>query len=185
LIDLKKEIARKFIHFLGLGYIPAYFLFGKEDLVLILITVFCLVCLIEFFRIKYGILAGLCREHERKAVGAHLYFGLAIIIVTLALPRDACFVALSTSIIGDGIAGIIKKMCSKNVATVFLVICSIIFIFLLNLANLEAAIFAVFIASIVERIEKIWGFYVNDNLTVPIAAGFTYYLVKYIFFPYQ
>ena len=42
------------------------------------------------------------------------------------------------------------------------------------------AFFACVAATLIERIEKIGKYYINDNLTVPITSAFTYELAKYI-----
>ncbi len=178
--ELKKEVLRKSIHFSGLIYIPAYLHFGRELVVVGIISVLLISAIFEYFRIKRGLLNYLIREYERGKVGAYMYFGIAILLVTILFPGDACFVAVSASLIGDGLAGILRRSALREVATLVMVVAPIAFIVAFSLAVIPAALVACIAGAIVERVERVGGYYLQDNLSVPLVAAVMYEITKYI-----
>ncbi|MEM2086573.1 MAG: hypothetical protein QXF06_04120 [Archaeoglobaceae archaeon] len=178
--ELRKELLRKLIHFSGLIYIPAYLFLGKELLVLSLIFVIALLLPIEFLRLKRGYFRFLAREYEEKKLGAYMYFLIAILTVTALFPKDSCFVALITAIVGDGTAGIARKISGKdNLASLTMFLSSTFALALLELLQISALI-AVLCGTVVERIRKINGIYLQDNFSVPLLTAIADHSVKYI-----
>ncbi len=178
--ELKRELLRKSIHFSGLIYIPVYLHFGKEVVVSGIILALLVAFLLEYLRIKHGLFGYLAREYERDKVGAHIYFGFAALLITVLFPMDTCFVAVSTALIGDGIAGIFKRANLEEVATAMMVIAPLAFIATFSLAVIPAALTACIAGAAVERVEKIGRYYVQDNLSVPVVTAVTYEITKYI-----
>ena len=179
--EIKREIARKSIHFAGLIYIPTYIYFGKELVLAGVLVSFIFAALIEIGRKHFEFLSKIVnkivRNYERRGVGAHIYFGGAILIITALFPRSASFVAVITSLLGDGIAGIIKKRFSKNVASFMMFLASFLALALIARCteiNLYVGFLVCLISVIVERIEKVGKYYLNDNLSVPLASAFSY-----------
>ncbi|WP_456329568.1 diacylglycerol/polyprenol kinase family protein [Archaeoglobus sp.] len=179
--ELKKELLRKSIHFSGIVYIPAYLYFGKE-LVTIGVALTLLFALIfEFFRLKYNLLSGIVREHEKERIGAYIYFGVAILFITLLFPMDAAFSAVLVTLLGDGLGGIVKRLPikrAKNVATIVMVV--VPFVASLPLLSPLPSFMACVSGAIVERVEKVGDYYLQDNLTVPVTAALVYHSVNYI-----
>lgn len=181
--ELKKEIIRKSIHFTGLSYIPAYMYFGKDIVALAIVGALCFSIFLEYFRIRYGILSAIAREYEKKSLGAYIYFGIASLLITLFFPKDACFTAIVASVAGDGAGGVVRMVNFKysNVIS-FIVMIFIPFslIFLFSLASPIPSFIACVIGACVERVDKIWKVYIQDNFSVPLATAFAYYSVNYL-----
>ncbi len=179
--ELKKEIIRKSIHFIGLAYVPAYVYLGKEILIIGITAILTFSAVFEIFRLRYGILSFVVREYEKEKIGAYIYFGLATLIVTAVFPMEACFAAILVSIVGDGIGGIVKRLefqHSGALATMIMVILpfalSLIFI------NPVPALSACIAGALVEKVERVGRYYIQDNLSVPLVAAAVYHSVNYI-----
>ncbi len=177
-----REILRKFIHFLGLIYIPAYDILGRENMIVVVgaITIFAM--FIEFLRHRYNVLPEfLLRGYEKGKIGAYIYFGIAASIITALLPRDACFVGIVVGSLGDGTSGILKRLLnlSKHVASFGMFSSSAIALSILNLLS-PPALIAIVAGVLAERLEKVGKFYINDNLTVPLTSALTYYVLEIV-----
>jgi len=181
LSELKRELLRKSIHFSGILYIPAYFYFGKELVTIGVASTLLFALIFEFFRLKYNLLSGIVREHEKDRVGAYVYFGVAILLITLLFPMEAAFSAVLVTLLGDGVGGIVKRLPkngAKDIATVVMVVVS--FVASLPLLSPIPSFMACVSGAIVERFEKIGDYYLQDNFTVPITAAIVYHSVNYI-----
>ncbi len=53
---IKKELLRKSVHFLGLGYIPLYLKFGKEVTLFVVVVLTLLAIIIELLRHRLEII---------------------------------------------------------------------------------------------------------------------------------
>jgi dolichol kinase len=185
--EIKKEFARKAIHFAGLAYIPAYIYFGKELVLAGITFLLSFAFFMEFLRIKFNLFGFLARDYERQTLGAHIYFGISALIITYVFPSACSIFAISTSIFGDGLAGIVKRLSTRstrNWASVAMFLASLtlaLFLSSIIQMNVFAAIISIMIATLIERIDRIGGIYVNDNLSVPLTAAFIYYSVNYFF----
>lgn len=177
--DLKRELLRKIIHFSGLLYIPCYSIFGFRTLSLALVCMVPLIGLIEFFRLKKGLFKFILRDYEEKSIGAYVYFFLSLIVLTFFFPKDTAFVAVITSIVGDGFAGIFRHLGKNNLASFAMFTSSSIFILILSLLT-PFSIFAVMVGTVVERIKKVRNIKIQDNLSVPFSTALAD-SVKYIF----
>ena len=186
--SFKREVLRKAIHFLGVGYIPLYLLLGKNNLIIIIGVGLLLFCTLEFLRkVKSGIFPEfLLRDYEKTRVGAHIYFGISALLLTVFYPVSSCFVGIIAASIGDGVAGLLKRSEKyKGISTPAMTIASFFFLFGLNFGlkdqiSLIPALFAFFLSSLIERKDKIFKIHVDDNLTVPIAAATFYFLFELI-----
>ncbi len=178
--DFRKEILRKLIHFSGLVYIPAYIYFGRELVLWGTILALTLSVVFEYFRITRGLFSSIVREYEKKNIGAYVYFSLSILIVTLLFPKDACFVAVSVSLIGDGLAGIVRRSPLGGGASIVMVLAPMMFITFFSLALLPQSLVACISGAAIERVKKVGKYYLQDNLTVPVVAAMAYEITKYI-----
>ena len=178
----KRELIRKVIHFSGLSYLPVYIYFGRDFVLLCVIIIFFIALFLEILRLKYGFFSSIVRNYEKRKIGAHIYFGIATIFITSIFPKDTCISAVTIAILGDGVAGILKNLSLRALSSISMLIVSLIAcIVLMNFGvKIIPASFACVAATLIERIEKIGKYYINDNLTVPITSAFTYELAKYI-----
>ncbi len=180
---IKKELLRKLIHFLGLGYIPLYLKFGKEVTFFVVVISTLLAIIIELLRHRVEIIPRiLLRDYEIRGFGAYVYFGISATIVTALLPMESCIVAIVVASLGDGISGIVKQI-NKAYSSISMFIFSFSFLiflsFYINL-RLFPAFFACILATLTERIQKVGKYYINDNLSVPIVSALTHYLASLI-----
>lgn len=179
MIELKREILRKSIHFSGLVYIPVYQILGHELMIIALAFTIALLLPFEALRLRKGYFKAIVRDYEEKKVGAYFYFLLAMFLVTIFFPRDSCFVALVTSIVGDGASGIVKRAFGSNLASTVMLVSSLLVLALLNLLDF-ASFIAVLCGTLAERVRKLGRFYVQDNMSVPLVTAFSHHSVKYI-----
>jgi dolichol kinase len=168
--SIKGEIFRKFVHFCGLFYIPSYEIFGKEILFSVLLILFPIVVFLEILRIKKGFFGYLVREYEKKSFGAYVYFLISLIILTYLFPKESAFVAVLTAIVGDGFAGIFRRMGNELLASLSMFFTSTILIYLIGLMSYHS-VFAVLVGTTVERIKKINGVRIEDNISVPLSTA--------------
>jgi dolichol kinase len=179
---IKREACRKAIHFLGMGYIPLYLIVGKECTLLIVILLTLFAVFLEMFRRKHNVIPHwILHDYERNGVGAHFYFGVAIILITALLPMNACFAGIAVGSLGDGVAGLVKQSGRKNQASLAMLASSFLFLLLLSF-NIEINFLASFIACLagttVEKFSRIGKYYLNDNLSVPIVSALFYHLTS-------
>ncbi len=176
------EIFRKLIHLLGLIYIPAYDILGREGMIMAVGIITAIATFIEILRHKYKILPEfLLRGYEKRSIGAYIHFGIAAFTITVLLPRDACFVGIVVGSLGDGISGILKHLFSlgKNVASFGMFLSSAFTLYFLNLIS-PPALIAIAVGVLAERLEKVGNLYINDNLTVPLTSALAYYVLEIV-----
>jgi dolichol kinase len=181
LSELKKELLRKSIHFSGIVYVPAYLYFGKEFVLIGVTLALVFAAIFEFFRLRYKLLSWLVRDYERNRVGAYIYFGVAVLFVTLLFPMNAAISAVLVALLGDGVGGVVKRLPVRRAGEIaFFAMLVVPFVASLPLLSPIPSFAACFAGAIVERIEKIGGYYLQDNLTVPVTAAVVYFSVNYI-----
>jgi len=174
---MKAEICRKLIHFTGLGYIPLYIYAGKEVTLLIVASLTLFATLLEIARRRCGVFPQwILRSYEVDGVGAHLYFGISATLITALLPMEACFAGIVLGSLGDGIAGILKKMNLNTISSISMFIVTLLVLLILDL-NPLASFFASAIGVVAERCGRVGKIYLNDNLTVPLLSALTYFAI--------
>ncbi len=178
---MKAELKRKFIHFLSLLYIPTYNLFNRDLMILLVLSLTSIAVLVEFIRLKRlkseEILNEIMREYEKRDVGAHIYFGIAVSIITIILSKHSCFAGVIVGGLGDGIAGILKRSILSNMTYILMFLSSLLFMLLIGL-NPICSIFSALVGTFVERIS--YKIRLNDNFTVPVTSAFAYEFAKMI-----
>jgi len=134
---MKSEIKRKSLHLSGLT-VPAVYLFFGRDIALFFVGLsFVVFIILEPLRIvehlrdklkkKLGIYVDrqlieivegeidtIAREHEKKSIGAHIYFALAAFIIVYFFPKDIAIGSIAVATLGDAIAAIIGKPFGKH-----------------------------------------------------------------------
>lgn len=180
--SLKLELARKSIHFIGVGYIPLYLYAGREYTLFAVLTLTIFAAMLEIGKFKFDIIPHwLLREHELKGVGSYLYTGVAISIITFWLPMGACFAGIANGIVGDGISGLIKQYKYKSSITLLVMFITSTFtllvVSLFTQMSYYGILFACLGGMIAESISSIRGHYLNDNFSVPIVSSVIYKLV--------
>ncbi len=136
-MSMKSEIKRKSLHLSGLT-VPAVYLFFGRDIALFFVGLsFVVFIILEPLRIvehlrdklkkKLGIYVDrqlieivegeidtIAREHEKKSIGAHIYFALAAFIIVYFFPKDIAIGSIAVATLGDAIAAIIGKPFGKH-----------------------------------------------------------------------
>lgn len=179
-MQIKEEIGRKSIHFIGLGYIPFYSHFGREITIYLVVGLTLFAVFLEFLKFKYNIIPRwMLRDHEVDGIGSHLYTGISMSLITIMLPMEACFVAISNGILGDGITGIVKRY-RNSLASVSMFLSSFLLLTYIS-TFFKLIVGGIFVAcllgTLAERTYKIKGHYINDNLSVPLVSSFSYFVI--------
>lgn len=183
---IERELLRKFIHFFGLGYIPLYLNFGRDVTLLVVLSLTVFALILELIRHKFQILPKfLLRDYETRGLGAYVYFGISASFVTLIFPMEACIVAIVIGSLGDGVAGIFKSSNFSRYSSIVMFVASFSFLLFLSYCCvdllLRSTLAACVVGVLVERIQKVGRYYVNDNLSVPIVSATIYYLLFLLF----
>lgn len=178
--SLKLELARKSIHFIGIGYIPLYLYAGKDVTLFVVVTLTIFAVILEVGKFKFDVIPHwLLREHELRGVGSHLYTGVAMSIITFWLPMGACFAGIANGIVGDGSSGLLKQY-SSRVALPVMFITSALTLLVVSFFT-EMSYYAVFFSCLggvlAESVSTIRGHYLNDNFSVPIVSSVVYKLI--------
>ncbi len=170
------ELIRKVIHLSGLMYIPAYDLFGRKFVAFAVGFLTALAIVLDVLRRRYNIIPEfLLRDYEKKGIGAFVYFGVAALLMTLTLPKDACYVGIGVGCLGDSVAGIVKHRFRKpEYAPICMFISSILFLHVLGLPTLPS-FFGVVAGVLLEGSS-----FLNDNFTIPIASSTIFFLSEIV-----
>lgn len=178
----KFELARKSIHFIGVGYIPLYLYAGRDTTLFVVLALTFFAALLEVGKFKLDIIPHwLLREYELKGIGSHLYTGVAMSMVTYWLPMGACFAAIANGIMGDGISGLVKQYNSRVALPVMFVtsVLTLLFVSLFTEMSYYAILFSCLGGVIAESISTVRGHYLNDNFSVPIVSSVIYKLIPF------
>ena len=168
---LKDELRRKTIHFLGLAYIPAIIVFGRDfvSYAVIILTVSALI--FEFaVRKRISAIESLLRDYEKKRVPGYIHTGVAFSIVTLIFSTEACITAAVSAFVGDGVSGIVKRFSHTLAIPAF--ITSAFLLTLLLPVSYPFSLISIAVASLFD------GRRLEDNFTIPIATAATYQIVS-------
>ena len=196
--DLSKEVFRKLIHLLEVPIIVGFsllqFYFSRQIAILSLTGLLLLLLEIEYIRIDYQTHIGsqitnffskLLRRRERNNIISSIFFIISTIIAFSAFDYSIALLALLLTVFGDLTASIMgtafgKKKIFRNksyVGTIagFIVNVIIGWIILPDYPTIFLPMAAT--ASIVETLTQ----KLDDNLTVPLFAGFIGQLILFFF----
>ncbi|MBI2638531.1 hypothetical protein HYW83_02990 [Candidatus Peregrinibacteria bacterium] len=187
---LKKEILRKLIHLIEVpiivGYSILHFTFSPKIGVLTLTGLLLILLEIEYFRIDYQTRIGtqiteffakfVLRKHERNNVVGAIFFVISTIIAFSVFDYPIALLAMLLTVFGDlaaaimGIAFGTKKIFRNKsfVGTFSGLLVNILIGIIIIPAYPEIFLPMAFMASIVETLTQ----KLDDNLTVPLFAGF-------------
>ena len=180
--SLKGELLRKCIHLAGLGYIPFYILTDRLTTLTVVAFLTLIAIFIEILRRRGEIFPGwILRSYERRGIGAYVYFGISMLVVTLLFSLQASFVAIACGSAGDGTAGIMKRFWVRA-APVSMFLASLVVVLAVSTTvsiTPSAAIIAIILATVVEaKFQRLGKYYINDNLSVPLVAAVVYELFE-------
>jgi dolichol kinase len=197
---LISEIYRKCIHLIGLVVPLIYWVTSKQVILLFLGTFLFLFLISELYRIKFGIpikeadvyVRPLIRPQERRGVGAHVFFAGGAFVTALAYSKDIAIAAMFLTVLADGAAAVvgrrwgrhrlIRKKTLEGTLTLFSVaIVTTTFIFIAGFrlpfyTSLMLSLAGAVAAACIELLP------INDNLTIPIAAGLAMSCARHFIF---
>lgn len=191
--SLRKEIFRKLFHLMELPIVVGYTVIRSlfsDKLASLTITVVLIILLeIEYIRLEYKLqipkVIDILRRHEKENVAGAIFFIAATIICFSAFDYQIALVALLMTVFGDLASALIgikfgrhrvfKQKTFEGFIAGFMVNALVGYLFLPN--NLFLAITMAFIASIVELFTG----KLDDNLTVPLAAGFAGQFIAFLY----
>ena len=188
------EAKRKLIHLLGFGYVILYYiamqLFGHRIAILLLLAVILIMITIEFFRIvekrKVPIMHIFMRAKEENTLGGQVYYLLGLIIALSIFEFPIAMAVILMTIFGDMAAAIfgiafgkhwIKKLPDTAWEGIIAEFAVDLIIGFLIIGNWKIVIPKAAMATFVETVFP----HVNDNLAIPVFAGFIGQTLKLLF----
>jgi len=188
------EARRKAIHVLGVIYLGVYWvamkLFSHKIAILILLSVFITIVVIEFFRINehkvIPIIHILWREREENTLGGQVFMVLGMILALAIFDFQIAVAVILMAQFGDMAAAIfgiafgkhwIKKLPDtawEGIIAEFIVNIIIGYFIIGNwFILIPTALMATFVETVFPHID--------DNLAIPVFAGFIGQALKLIF----
>ncbi len=188
------EAKRKLIHLLGLTYVLIYWLalklLGHRIAMLILLCILITFITIEFFRIKehmkIPIFHVLWRSKEENTLGGQVYFMLGIIIALGLFEFNIALAVILMTVFGDMAAAIFGiafgKHWIKSLPDTAWEGCIAEFIVdvAIGLFIIGDPIIAIPMALMATIVETIFP-HIDDNLAIPVFAGFVGQGLKLLF----
>jgi len=181
--DLIFEIKRKLVHLSSVIYILIYYLvetyFSQKTALLTLVFILIFLSFMEFLKLKYNrqipIFHLIYRDSEKNTLSGSIYLTIGVIIAFAIFDFNIAVTAILMMIVGDTASAIMGKIGNhkidgyraswEGVISEFLVDIAIGFIFLNNIPIIFImALTATFVETVLKP--------VDDNLAVPIVAGF-------------
>ena len=203
-INYRDELVRKLIHLCSLS-IPIIYYFIPQSTAIIILSILTIVAVAldvsrHFFpavgKLFYMIFGFLLRKHEKdgrkKNLNGATYVFISALLGVIIFPKVLFLTAFPILIISDSTAALIgrkfgkHKLFAKSLegTLAFFMSASIVVLFTpkLNGSIIEyfIGILAAAIGAIVENIS--FG-YADDNLSIPIAVGFSMWLLYILLFP--
>jgi dolichol kinase len=210
--NFKRELARKFIHFLAVFILLAYFIvsdfFNPQIAMLTLVFILIIALELEYLRIEFGkkipvlnkVWAYLRRDREKNTIGGDVFFLLGGILVLAIFDLRIAVAAILMTIFGDLSAALIGSRFGKHhlkyfkdktwegiLAEFFVNLLIGIGVFFkgaffnfslfYNWQLWAVVLVMVFTATIVEIIAH----KIDDNLLIPVFAGFNGQIVLLFF----
>jgi dolichol kinase len=203
-INYRDEVVRKLIHLCSLSIPIIYYFIPQSTAIIILCILTLLAVVIDVSRhfspavgkLFYMIFGFLLRKHEvdgkKKNLNGATYVFISALLGVIIFPKVLFLTAFPILIISDSTAALIgrkygrHKLLAKSLegTLAFFISASIVVLFTpkLNGSITEyfIGILAAAIGAIVENIS--FGF-ADDNLSIPIAVGFSMWLLYVLLFP--
>ncbi len=183
-LALRKELLRKFVHLLELPVLLTYTLLASlygPKLGILALTVLLIILLeIEYIRLEYKLrlplVIDILRRHEKDNIAGNIFFIASTIICFAAYDYPIALLALLCTIFGDITAALVgmsvgrTRMFRKKTLEGFLagLMMNVVVGMLVIPGDWRIFLPMAMTASLVE----LWTGKLDDNLTVPLAAGF-------------
>jgi dolichol kinase len=181
---LKKELMRKLIHLLELPALLAYTLvasfYGAKFGILLLTALLIILLEIEYIRLEYKLklplVIDILRRHEKDNIAGNIFFVSSTIICFAAFDYPIALIALLCTVFGDMMAALVgirfgrTRIAKKKTLEGFLAgfLTNVLVGYLIIPGAWQIFLPMALTAALVE----LWTGKLDDNLTVPIAAGF-------------
>ena len=207
--NFKRELARKFIHMLSLGFLIIYFLaadfFNRQIALLVLFLLLIILLELEYLRIELGkkipglnyIWSYLRRGKERAHIGGDVYFLIGCILVLSVFDLKIAMIAVLMTVFGDLSAALIGKRFGRHylkslknrawegIIAEFVVDFVIGFLVLFwgnfsPIYDLKLWIIILVMAVTATLVETII-YKMDDNLLIPVFSGFNGQMVLLLF----
>ncbi|MBU1151598.1 CTP--2,3-di-O-geranylgeranyl-sn-glycero-1-phosphate cytidyltransferase [Patescibacteria group bacterium] len=191
--SLSAEILRKLVHLAGVFVVIVYgvveFYFGFEMGILVLTGMLLLLLEIEYIRLEHrprfaNIFDFMFREHEKDNISGAVFLLISAIICFAAFNYMVAVYALLITVLGDLAGALVGKACGKckiigeksvaGTSAMFIVSAGLGFLLVPNLPWLILGMSLT--ATVVELLTN----KMDDNLTVPISAGFVGQILIYL-----
>ncbi len=198
-LDLKHELGRKAIHLNSLLIVLIYIFFDKQTALYFLIVALILFLEVEYFRIEWGfkipLLGRFFRAKEKHTLGGEVFFVIGSIIAISVFSREIAIAAILMTTFGDMAAALFGKAFGrtwipglKNRAVegcaaeffVNIIIGYIIFIYMAAEGYSHPGIIIIIMALTATIVETLVN-RIDDNLLIPVFAGFNGQLVLVLF----
>jgi phytol kinase len=189
---LQREVLRKFIHLLMLpvllGYTIVAALYGPKIGILALTALLIILLEIEYIRLEYKLklpaVIDILRRKEKDNVAGNIFFVASTIICFAAFDYPIALLALLYTVFGDLMAALVgrrwgktKIMRSKTVeGFIGGLIMNMLVGYVIMPGEWKIFLPMALVASIVE----LWTGKLDDNLTVPLAAGFVGQMLLFV-----
>lgn len=179
--DLIQEVKRKAVHLTSIIIVLTYHYYGKENVLLLLITYLVVILGLEYFRLEHGqklpVVHDLFRTKEADRMGGHVFFTMGSIIAVSVFSKEIASAAILMTTFGDASAAIfgkafgrtwikgLKNRAYEGCAAEFIADIIIGSIFLQSwIAIFVMAGTATIVETITDKLD--------DNLLIPIFSGF-------------
>ncbi len=189
--DLKKELKRKSIHLLAIFFIVIFILissrFGKSLALFALVFLLIVFLELDYVRIelrkKIPFISGLWRLKEKDRPGGQVFFLIGAIICLAVFDFRIALAAIFMTVFGDMAAALVGKRFGRTwlsekralegiLAELFVNLAIAYFILNSFVVMIVMALTATVVESLVDKLD--------DNLMIPLFAGFNGQLVLYI-----
>jgi Dolichol kinase len=203
-INYRDEVVRKLIHLCSLSIPVIYYFIPQSNAIIILSILTFLAVLIDvsryffpsFGKLFYMIFGFLLRKHEvdgrKKNLNGATYVFISALLGVIIFPKVLFLTAFPILIISDSTAALIgrkygrHKLLAKSLegTLAFFISASIVVLFTPKLNGSMTEYFIGIIAAAIGAIvENISFGLADDNLSIPIAVGFSMWLLYVLLFP--
>lgn len=188
------EILRKTVHLSGLLIVVIYTLllnYFSEQLAILVLTALLLILLeVEYIRIEHkpriaNMFSGLFRHHEKNQLTGSVFYVISCIIAFAAFDYWIAVVALFMMVFGDLVASIMGKSFGKTklfkkktwVGTLSGLAANLV----VGVLILSETAILIIPMAITATLVEMFTNKLDDNLTVPLSAGFVGQIIAYYF----
>ena len=176
---LVDEILRKSVHLTSVLIVLIYAYTDKQAVLTFLITYLIIILVIEHFRLEHGMKVPLFhflfREKEKSQLAGHVFFTIGAIISISVFSETIAYAAILMTTFGDMSAALIGKAFGKmriyNGKSIEGCAAEFVVDFFIGYAFLGNWFVAFIMALVATVVETVVG-EIDDNLAIPVFAGF-------------